>query len=165
MLDFGHSSPCKRLLAAFLILSIAACGASSSWEDIPVLETSSGEIRAGDAVRIEPSEFSPVEIAGTEFSVTKFQFDAIREQATVDLELLPTVTVMASKGDFHSVETVSEEAVQWPAGEPRKAITFSFLNMPDRSAYSGRGHLHFYLTDQDKNCVSNIVAWPVDFTK
>ena len=145
------------------MLALVACGGPSSWEDITDLDTGSDKIRAGTAVRIEPSAFEAAEISSTEFSIKKFNFSGTRKDGSGGLELLPTVTLMASEGDFHSVETQSQEAIQWTVGEAQKAITISFLNMPTGSAYSGKGSLYFYMTDKDKNCVSNIVAWPVAF--
>ena len=135
MSGLGH--PIRFQPAFFIILSLflVACGGPSSWEDLSELDTGSSKIQAGNEVRIEPSEFESAEIVGPEFSITKFNFTGIRQETTRDLELMPTVTVMAGKGDFHSVETVSEEAIQWPAVEARKAVTFSFLNMPMGSAY------------------------------
>jgi len=166
MIGFNKPLFWKLPFTATLLLSFISCDGSSSWDDITVLEMTSGKIQAGDAVRIEPSAFETVEISSTEFSIKTFKFNGTRTNSSGDLELLPTVTLMAGEGNFHSVETQSpKEAIQWSVGEPQKAITIAFLNMPSGSSYSGKGYLYFYMTDKDKNCVSNIVAWPVAFKK
>ena len=165
MFGYVRLTCCKFPCAVFLSMSLLSCGGPSSWEDLAEIDTGSSKILAGNELRIEPSEFAAASIVGTAFSITKFNFNGTRKEGTGDLELLPTVTVMAGKGDFHAVETLSEKAIHWRAGEPQKAVTITYVNMPTGSAYSGKGHLYFYLTDPDKNCVSNIVAWPVEFTK
>lgn len=166
MFGFNKTLSWKLPFTVTLLLSLISCGGSSSWNDIAVLDIRSGKIQAGDAVRIEPSAFETVEFSSTELSIKKFKFNGTRTDSSENLELFPTVTVMAGEGNFGSVETQStEETIQWAVGEPQKAITIVFMNMQRGSSYSGKGHLYFYMTDKDKNCVSNIVAWPVAFKK
>lgn len=160
---FRHHTLKICLLFVMPLLWLSACD-NRTWEDVAVVETGSGEIRAGDLVRLEPTSFEVRKISGSGFSIEKFTFNGNLVNNSSDLELIGKVTLIYGSGGLNVVSTITgrDESIQWAANEPQKAITITFINFPD-TVLSGDGYLYFYLTDLDGAPVSNIVKWPVTF--
>ena len=142
------------------LLTMTAC--SRRWSEVsevPAKAPSGRAIRAGSTFRIEPVQFTPAQFAGKEFTENKFAFRCRSLQKGVVSEYIGT-SMLVMKG---VTETQPGTIEKWATGDDAKEISLRWMVIPEIGAYHGGGSLYFYLSDKDKNCISNIVAWPVAF--
>ncbi|MBZ5670989.1 MAG: hypothetical protein LAO04_14835 [Acidobacteriia bacterium] len=157
----------KPALLGVALLTMFACR-HHNWKDIPSLELGTKTLNAGKQVRLEPSLSNPVQMPGSQLSSEKFKFQGTLLDTRSDLDVKKTVTVGFISGDKLRAVTMTGEPMKWMKNERRREIEISFFVPPGEAfgseqTLSGRGFLYFYLTGPDGSCVSNIIAWPMEF--
>ena len=147
--------------ALFGLAMMAGCSGRhwSEVSEIPFKSPLAHAIKAGSTFRIEPVQFAPAMFSGKDFAESDFVFRCRTLQKGVETEYVGTSTLVLKGLE----ETQPGHPEKWAPADDAKEIRIHYVVLPTMGFYTGEGSLYFYLRDKDKNCVSNIVAWPVAF--
>lgn len=144
-----------------IFFTTLSCSSSNSIDEVAAVDLNKTVIKAGNVFRLVPQKREPLRLSGKDISTTHFEFECTLQTGDKNVEYTSGVSFQAGI----ATETQSPtDFTQWPANVSSKKITIDFTLMPTLHTYSGSGFLYIYLMDKQKNCISNIIKWPVKFT-
>jgi len=152
----------KKLVFIMIIVNCTVCCAqktnqnkSKQWKEV----ISFGKVKQGIFFKIEPLKDTTLLITGSEsFNIISLNFKCHLLQSTIDIKYTSASTVQSSDG--LSETNKASELQTWPMNVKEKNIK---LNIPLFTKYRGKGLVYLYLVDPNDNCISNIIAWNIEF--
>jgi hypothetical protein len=125
------------------------------WKEV----TSFGSVKQGDLFKLEPIKDTTLIITGSEsYSLIPIDFKCHVIKSTTDIKYTTATSIQSSSGLSETNKATKLQT--WPVDVKDKNIT---IYIPLFTKYKGKGLVYFYLIDSNDKCISNIIAWNIEY--